>query len=52
MKLLESVADAIGATPLVALNNITTGLSGRILGNSAHAILDSSPCSMLIVPRF
>ena len=31
MKLLESVADAIGATPLVALNNITTGLSGRIL---------------------
>ncbi len=28
-----------------------SGLSGRILGNSAHAILDSSPCSMLIVPR-
>jgi nucleotide-binding universal stress UspA family protein len=28
-----------------------SGLSGRILGNSAHAIVDSSPSSMLIVPR-
>jgi len=31
MKLRESAADAIGATPLVALNNITAGLGGRIL---------------------
>ena len=28
-----------------------SGLSGRILGNSADAILDSIPCSMLIVSR-
>ena len=28
-----------------------SGLSGRIMGNSATAILDGSPCSMLIVPR-
>ena len=28
-----------------------SGLSGRILGNSANAIVDRSPCSMLIVPR-
>jgi len=31
MKLRESAADAIGATPLVALNNIAAGLGGRIL---------------------
>ena len=31
MQLLETVADAIGATPLVALNNVTAGLSGRVL---------------------
>jgi nucleotide-binding universal stress UspA family protein len=28
-----------------------SGLSGRILGNSAHEIVDSSTSSMLIVPR-
>jgi cysteine synthase A len=31
MTLRESAADAIGATPLVALNNIAAGLGGRIL---------------------
>jgi len=31
MKLRESAADAIGATPLVALNNIAARLGGRIL---------------------
>jgi cysteine synthase A len=31
MTVLGSVADAIGATPLVALDNITAGLPGRIL---------------------
>jgi universal stress protein E len=28
-----------------------SGLSGRILGNSADTILDRSPCSMVVVPR-
>src|ERR1044071_5274895 len=31
MTAFESIADAIGGTPLVALNNITANLSGRIL---------------------
>src|ERR1700749_2028225 len=31
MTVLGSVADAIGTTPLVALDNITAGLPGRIL---------------------
>jgi cysteine synthase A len=31
MPILNSVAEAIGATPLVALNTITAGLPGRIL---------------------
>jgi nucleotide-binding universal stress UspA family protein len=37
---------------LIVIGNFArSGISARILGNSANAIVDTSPCSTLIVPR-